>query len=287
MESLNVSAAAAIALYELRGREELRPGAAADAHPRRPPAPGRWPLPAAIAPRSPTGYAVQAAAVAEALGAVPGRLQDRRHAKRMQDYLGLAGPAGGFMVRGCMPAAQLRIGAIPRPRRRMRDRRCGSGTTCRRALRRGPGGRGGGRDLAGDRDRGEPLRPPRPATWRWHPHADRRPGLSRRRRAGPPAADWRAMDLGGSPGRIRIDGKGRATGPGRDLLGHPLEALAWLAASGRRQGFGGLRAGQVVMARLASRRRSGWRARARSRRISICWARRTLRFVWPDQRNCC
>jgi 2-keto-4-pentenoate hydratase len=35
-------------------------------------------------------------------------------------------------------------------------------------------------------------------------------------------------------------------GDGRDLLGHPFEALAWLAASGAAAAFGGLRAGQVV-----------------------------------------
>jgi 2-keto-4-pentenoate hydratase len=43
-----------------------------------------------------------------------------------------------------------------------------------------------------------------------------------------------------------VDGIARGAGHGRDLLGHPLEALAWLAGSGAAAEFGGLRAGQVV-----------------------------------------
>jgi 2-keto-4-pentenoate hydratase len=63
----------------------------------------------------------------------------------------------------------------------------------------------------------------------------------------PPPADWRALDLAAVPGRFLIDGVERASGHGRDLLGHPLAALAWLAASAEAAAFGGLRAGQVVM----------------------------------------
>ena len=63
---------------------------------------------------------------------------------------------------------------------------------------------------------------------------------------GAPAANWRALDLGAMRGEIFVDGASRGVGHGRDLLGHPFEALAWLAGSGAAEAFGGLRAGQVV-----------------------------------------
>ena len=58
---------------------------------------------------------------------------------------------------------------------------------------------------------------------------------------------WRDIDLAAIQGRFRIDGTERASGHGRDLLGHPMNALAWLAASAEAAAFGGLRAGQIVM----------------------------------------
>lgn len=64
---------------------------------------------------------------------------------------------------------------------------------------------------------------------------------------GPPAANWRALDLAAVPGRITIDGAEMGAGTGADLLGHPMDALAWLAGSPTIAGFGGLLAGQVVM----------------------------------------
>ena len=63
---------------------------------------------------------------------------------------------------------------------------------------------------------------------------------------GTPVADWRALDLGATRGRLSVDGQVRGEGVGADLLGHPFEALAWLAASAGAAAFGGLRAGQVV-----------------------------------------
>ena len=64
---------------------------------------------------------------------------------------------------------------------------------------------------------------------------------------GEPAADWRERDLAALPGRIAVDGAERGRGLGGDLLGHPMNALAWLAGSAVAGAFGGLRAGQVVM----------------------------------------
>ncbi len=63
---------------------------------------------------------------------------------------------------------------------------------------------------------------------------------------GVPVPDWRAVDLGATHGRLTVAGTLRGEGRGADLLGHPLEALAWLAGSGAAKAFGGLKPGQVV-----------------------------------------
>ena len=64
---------------------------------------------------------------------------------------------------------------------------------------------------------------------------------------GTPDAGWRNLDLEALPGRILVDGVERGAGTGADLLGGPMQALAWLAASAEAAAFGGLQAGQVVM----------------------------------------
>lgn len=64
---------------------------------------------------------------------------------------------------------------------------------------------------------------------------------------GAPAGNWRALDLGAVAGRMMVDGKEVGHGTGADLLGHPMEALAWLAGSAEAKAFGGLKAGQVVL----------------------------------------
>lgn len=62
---------------------------------------------------------------------------------------------------------------------------------------------------------------------------------------GPAIADWRAADLAGTEVRGFVDGRRTNTGHGRNVLGHPLEALAWLANALADRG-GGLAAGQWV-----------------------------------------
>ncbi len=64
---------------------------------------------------------------------------------------------------------------------------------------------------------------------------------------GDAAADWRTLDLIGLRGRITVDGALRGEGLAGDLLGDPMRCLAWLAGSEVARAFGGLRAGQVVM----------------------------------------
>ncbi|MFC0388080.1 2-keto-4-pentenoate hydratase [Muricoccus vinaceus] len=63
---------------------------------------------------------------------------------------------------------------------------------------------------------------------------------------GAPASGWPGLDLPAARGRLLVDGAERAQGTGAELLGHPLDALAWLAGSPAAELFGGLRAGQVV-----------------------------------------
>ena len=64
---------------------------------------------------------------------------------------------------------------------------------------------------------------------------------------GAPYLGWRDLDLQGLAGTVSVDGRERGAGRGADLLGDPIAALAWLAASQEAAAFGGLRAGQVVM----------------------------------------
>lgn len=62
---------------------------------------------------------------------------------------------------------------------------------------------------------------------------------------GEPVADWRALDLPALVGVTRINGVEVGRGRGSDVMGHPFEALAWLANTLARRGRG-LRAGEFV-----------------------------------------
>ncbi len=46
---------------------------------------------------------------------------------------------------------------------------------------------------------------------------------------GPRVEDWRALDLAAVEGCLSIDGVPAVRGKGLEVMGHPLEALAWLA----------------------------------------------------------
>jgi 2-keto-4-pentenoate hydratase len=54
---------------------------------------------------------------------------------------------------------------------------------------------------------------------------------------GEPVADWRGLDLGALTARTFRDGTLLATGLSDALLGHPLDALAWLASRRSRLGL--------------------------------------------------
>jgi 2-keto-4-pentenoate hydratase len=63
---------------------------------------------------------------------------------------------------------------------------------------------------------------------------------------GAPVEAWRDLDLAGLRGRMAINGAEIGTGRGSDILGHPLEALAWLAGTLATRGRH-LRAGEFVL----------------------------------------
>jgi 2-oxo-3-hexenedioate decarboxylase/2-keto-4-pentenoate hydratase len=62
---------------------------------------------------------------------------------------------------------------------------------------------------------------------------------------GAPVTNWRALDLTALTGVTLIDGVEVGRGRGADVMGHPFEALAWLANHLARRGRS-LRAGEFV-----------------------------------------
>lgn len=63
---------------------------------------------------------------------------------------------------------------------------------------------------------------------------------------GDPVTSWRDLDIENLRGEMRINGQVVGTGISGDILGHPLEALAWLANSVTDRGES-LHRGQIVM----------------------------------------
>ena len=206
------------------------------------------PLPAGIAPRTVEEGAAAQRALAELGGnADPVGFKIGATAKRMQEYLGLTGPAAGFMARSGMHAngAVLRFADYVQP-----------GVECEIVVK-----------LAKDL-------PPDPCTAEQAAAAvgEFTAGIEIVENSygdiavlGTPTliadqvfhaacirgetgdVDWKALDVPNLAGRMAVDGVVRMEGKAGDLLGHPMNCLAWLAASPVAAAFGGLRAGQVVM----------------------------------------
>ena len=63
---------------------------------------------------------------------------------------------------------------------------------------------------------------------------------------GPPVTRWRDLDLPTLTGVTRLNGAEVGRGEGRAVMGHPFEALAWLANLRARLGLG-IRAGEFVL----------------------------------------
>jgi 2-keto-4-pentenoate hydratase len=209
------------------------------------------PLPAAIVPAD----EIQGAAVQRALAGLldsdpPGGFKIGATSPRMREYLGLAGPLGGFM----RAADLLPSGAtIPFAGLRGPGVECEIGVRLAADLPPGPctpdqAGAAVGEMFAAielvENRYGPPPAGDLVALGVPTLLADQI--FHRAAILGPPA-DWRGLDLATIQGRISFDGSERAAGLGSELLGHPLAALAWLAGSVTAAAFGGLRAGQVIM----------------------------------------
>ena len=63
---------------------------------------------------------------------------------------------------------------------------------------------------------------------------------------GTPVVDWRALDLAAVAGRMAINGQDVGNGVGGDIMGHPFEALAWLATMRAERGTP-LGAGEFIL----------------------------------------
>ncbi len=167
-------------------------------------------------------------------------------ARRMQDYLGLTGPAAGFMAAaGVHPSGvALRLADFTRPGvecelavRLARDLPPGPCTPAQAAA--AVGELMAGIELVENRY-GELARLGTPALIAdqvFHAAAV----------IGAPAPDWRPLDIPRLGGRICVNGEMRGEGMAADLLGDPMNCLAWLAGSPVAAAFGGLLAGQMVM----------------------------------------
>ncbi len=166
--------------------------------------------------------------------------------RRMQDYLGLAGPAAGFMRAAGLHAsgATLRYADLAAP-----GVECEVAVRLARDLPAGPCSAEQAADAVGELMAGIEVvenrygdlavlgTPALIADQVFHAAAV----------VGDGDADWRRFDLPRLSGRITLDDTVVGEGVAGDLLGHPMNALAWLAASDVAAAFGGLRRGQVVM----------------------------------------
>jgi 2-keto-4-pentenoate hydratase len=84
---------------------------------------------------------------------------------------------------------------------------------------------------------------------------------------GEPVTDWQHLDLAALAGSMTIDGALVAGGTGGLVMGHPLNALAWLANSRARHRLEALRAGEFVL--LGSLVETRWLSEGAQARVEI------------------
>lgn len=200
----------------------------------------------ALAPSTPeAGYALQKEVALRLGGLPPAGFKIGATTKQMQAILGLGGPAAGFVPKSGLRAtpATVRYADLLNP-----GMECEVGLRLARDIAPGPCTREQAAAAVGEvfaameivekryDDLAKLGTPTLIADQVFHAG-----GV-----LGTPVADWRSLDLGATRGRLTVDGEVRGEGVGADLLGHPFEALAWLASSACSAEFGGLRAGQVV-----------------------------------------
>jgi 2-keto-4-pentenoate hydratase len=206
------------------------------------------PLPPYLAPRTEAeGAAVQHALARRAGAAPPGGFKIGATARRMREYLGLSDPAAGFMaVADLHPSgAAVRFADFVRP-----GVECELAVRLARDLLPAPCTRDQAAQAVGELFAGIEIvenrygefatlgTPTLIADQFFHAAAVL---------GEPGTRDWRTLDVAALRGRLVLDGDVRDEGVGADLLGHPLNCLAWLAGSSVAAAFGGLKAGQVVM----------------------------------------
>ena len=204
------------------------------------------PLPGEIASATVAEGAAAQVALARLVGAMPpAGFKIGATGKRMQAYLGLPGPAAGFMQSVFSRDAALRFADYIRP-----GVECEVAVRLARDLPPGPCSQEDAAAAVGDfiagieivENRYEDLAtlgtPALIADQVYHCAAviGDQGGV-----------DWRGLNVGALRGRIFVDGAERDAGVTTDLMGHPFACLAWLARSEVAAAFGGLKAGQVVM----------------------------------------
>ncbi len=69
---------------------------------------------------------------------------------------------------------------------------------------------------------------------------------------GAPLRDWRSVDLAALRGVVTINGEEVGAGHGRDVMGHPFEALAWVANNLAARGLGLWRSDVVITGSLVT-----------------------------------
>lgn len=210
------------------------------------------PLPVGLVPcNQDEGVALQFA-LAVLMGAVPpAGFKIGATAARMQAYLGLSGPAAGFMAGSGLHASGAMLPWVAFR---------GVGVECEIGVRLGRDLPPGACDAAQAEAAVDALFPAIEVVENRYgapPAGDLKtlgtPTLigdqvyHAAAILGPATDDWRTLDLAAVEGRIMVGETVRGQGLGAELLGHPMEALAWLASSPVARAFGGLRAGQVVV----------------------------------------
>ncbi len=192
------------------------------------------------------GVAAQFALATLADCAAPGGFKIGATTRQMQAYLGLEGPAAGFMPRDTLHASGSTLSYAPFLRPGVE---CELAVHLARDLPPGPCSAAQAADavdllmaaieIVENRyaDLAAFGTPALIADQAFHAGAV----------LGTPLPGWRDLDLVSIPGLMTVNGVEAGRGRGGDLLGHPMNALAWLAGSAEVAAFGGLRAGQVVM----------------------------------------
>lgn len=206
------------------------------------------PLSADLLPKTEAEAAAAQLALAKRTGAgAPAGFKIGATARKMQEYLGLSGPAAGFMAVGGVHASgvTLRFADFVHP-----GVECEVAVRLARDLPPGPCTQAQAADAVGDLFAGIEIVENRYSDWAEigaHTMIADQVFHAAAVLGAPGSDDWRQLDLEALPGRITVDGHVRGEGVAADLMGHPLNCLAWLAGSTVAAAFGGLTAGQVVM----------------------------------------